>query len=195
MVAIFEFVDYAGEPTTSLAQRRNNCITTSTWQSGNNASVSVIVENTGDEPGSCAVEFFLAVPTGNAPSALTADLCDPEENPMEPTALAPGDSTYFSLTYTVQDGDVGADTLYAQIQSGAPPYPNPSDMSQTCNSSKTVDVLSAPGVAPPGAPPAPGPPGHGGPGHGGPGHGGHGHGGHGHEGEGHEPGKKPYRGR
>jgi len=171
-------VDYAGEPTTSIAQRRNNCITVSSWQAGTLATCSVIVENVGDAAASVTVEFFLSVPTGQPPTQLSPGLCKPA-NPLPPTGLQPLTSTSFSLQYPVQGTDVGADTLYAQIQAGPGPFPDPSDMTQSCNASKTVDILGAPG----GPGPSPG-----GPGHGGPGHGGHGHGG-----EGHQPDKKPQR--
>jgi hypothetical protein len=142
MPANVEFVDYAGQPTTALPQRRNNCITTSAWEAGTGATLSVTAQNVGDETCMCTVEFFLERPGGpNPPPPLAPSLCKPAANPMAPTGIDPGEQVTFSLGYIVQSGDVGADTLYAQIQMGTGPFPNPSDMTQACNASKSVGVL------------------------------------------------------
>jgi len=134
-----EFLNSAGQPAISQAQRRN-CITSPPWQAGTEVELSVTVENFGSQC-ECQVEFFLA--NGSNPYVpLNPLYCNPT-NPLPPTGLNTGDKFTFSMQYVVQSGDVGSDTLYAQIQTGNPPYPNPTDMTQICNALKTLAVLPA----------------------------------------------------
>ena len=92
---------------------------------------TVIVENVGDADGFVGVQFYLQ--TGSGLRALQGQLGT--------TGLNAGDSVTIQLDYAPQGADTGEDTVYAQIQSGAGPFASPTDMTQSINASKQVDVL------------------------------------------------------
>jgi hypothetical protein len=132
MAALFEFVDLAGVPTQSRAQRTNNCIFVGPWTSGAQCAAVVLVANQGDAAAIVGVQFYLQNASGL--NLIGGGV-------LGESGLNPGNSMAVALTYTPQGGDTGQDTLYAQIQSGPPPYPSPTDMTQPINASKTINVL------------------------------------------------------
>jgi hypothetical protein len=127
-----------------MSDRTSNCIAVSAMRAGSLASMSVTVENTGDEACPlCTIEFFLKTPAHGA-QALPATVCLPRANPMAPSSLNAGDSLTFALQYTVQSGDVGSGFVYAQIQTQSPPPAiDPTNMSLTCNAERKVNILPA----------------------------------------------------
>jgi hypothetical protein len=128
----------------NLPERKTTCITVSPMQAGTYATFSVVVQNKDVVPCAiCTVEFFLKRP-GSTALPLDPALCLPAANPMQPCSLNPGDSAGFSIRYLVQNGDVGADTLYAQIQQQSPPPGlDPTDMTQIYNAERLVQVVPA----------------------------------------------------
>jgi len=128
------FVDFAGADNPPEAQRKTNCIFTSPWRAGTQCVAVVVLQNIGNAGGIAGVQFYLnsvGTPLGGQQGMTT---------------LAPGQSTAIALSYVPPDADVGSQTLLAQIQtSSTPPIPDPTDLTQPYNASKSIIVLSASG--------------------------------------------------
>jgi hypothetical protein len=128
------FVDFAGTANPPEAQRKTNCIFVSPWQAGIQCVAVVVLQNIGNAAGSAAVQFYLN------------SVANPLGGQQGMTAFAIGQSAAIALYYTPPDAYVGPQTLYAQIQTSAtPPFPDPTDLTQPYNASKSIIVLSAPG--------------------------------------------------
>ena len=145
-------LDSSLSPSTPIERRQGTggviALSTSSLVAETPVTISVTVQNIGTtNSNSCTVEFFLKRPNQ---SVLKLDplRCNPSANPMAPTGLIVNDTHTFSLTYVLQDGDVGADMLYVQVQSDSPPscfvMGDPTNTDCECNAEKRVTVVAAP---------------------------------------------------
>lgn len=124
----------------SPTDRTRDVITASTLRVGAIATLSVTVKNTDPVAALCTVQFFTKHGAEKAKPIPTA-VATPS-NPPPGQNVGAGMTATFSINWDVQNVDLGANFVYAQIQ--PPALPDlVQDMTMIANAREPVTVLSA----------------------------------------------------